>query len=98
MLVVIRHDPDADSLSVLVRLLQRAVKNVPAIRSSLRLELRPEPAQVCDARRREVDRCRRVGRVRLRTDLRPAHALVDGLTAEAVERLDPHAWIDEQIV
>jgi hypothetical protein len=100
MLVVVRHDPDGQPLAVTACLGQRIVDDRPAIRPALRLELRPEPAQIGDARPGKIDvRCRRrINAGGLRTHFGPVDALVQGLPLEALECLNPHARIHEDVV
>src|SRR6266496_5373900 len=67
--------------------------------SRLRLQLRPEPPQVSDARPREIHcTCRRIGERCLRPNLGPGDAFIQRLPGESVERLNPHAWIDQNVV
>ena len=98
MLVVVRHDPDADPLTVTMRLGQRIVENLPAIGATLRLDLRPEPAQVGDARWWKVHRRASVSSGRFGTDLGPTNSVVERLAAESIECLDPHPRIHQQLV
>ena len=100
MLVVVRHDPDGQPLRVTASLGQRVVDDRPAIHSTLGFELRPEPAHIGDARRRKIGvRCRRrIDAGGLRTHFGPADTLVQGLSLESLERLDPHARIHEHVV
>src|SRR5437763_17214165 len=99
MLVIVRHQADSEPLVVTMSFAKGAVDDFPAVFSGLRLELRPEPAQICDAGSRKIHRARRrIRKCRLRPNLGPRRSFVQFLPDKAIEGLDPHPGIYQDVV
>src|SRR6185437_3887898 len=99
MLVVIGHQANREPLVMAMGFGKRAVDDVPAILTGLRLELGPETAKICHAGAGKVDGADRSVRKRfLGPDLGPLHSFIQRLPGKTVEGLDAHPRIHQDVV
>src|SRR5579871_1438738 len=98
MFLVIRHQTDGELLAVLGGVGERAIQNFPPDFALFGLDGFPEPAAVGNGALRKVDRILWRDRSFDRPFFGPFHALVQSVAVVALERLDAHAGIDEDVV